>query len=60
MTVLHNLLKNDIVPKLDSVKCVRVGVLQHLVLECENQLPKAEGTMSLKEGTGRPQSAECN
>lgn len=53
-------LKNDIVPKLDSVKCVHVGVSQHLVLVRENQLPKAEGTMSLKEGTGRPQSAERN
>lgn len=52
MTGLHHLindLKNDMIPKLDSVKCVCVGVLQHLVLVSENQLPKAEGDMKLKQ-----------
>lgn len=38
-------------PKLDSVTCIHVGVSQHLVLVCENQLPKAGGATNLKEGT---------
>lgn len=42
-------------PKLDSVKCVPVGVSQRLVLVRENQLPKMEGDIKLKEGTGTPE-----
>lgn len=48
------------VPKLDSVKCVHAAVSPHLVLVCENQLPKAEGAVNRTGGTDRPQSAECN